>query len=192
MRHLALALLVPLAGCAHFHGDRNAPGLVEPRVPATTKPNRVEAPRDPGEQMIVLAPGPFLGAGVTSGGGEGARLSGSVGVEASVFLGRDQRSHAEDDLVVYPGTSFGLNAGWTLLSGERAGPTIGYMEFQYESADAGAAAGWAWDPHVRSTGPQATLFAGPLYARGTVLLDGRATLELGLVVKFPVLWVESQ
>jgi hypothetical protein len=192
MRHWAILWVLSLASCAHFHGDHDAPGVVDPRAPSPARPNLVEAPRDPGEQMIVLSPGPFLGGGATIGGPDGTRGSGSFGAEASVFLGRSDRSHAEDDYFLYPQRSFGANLGWTLLSSERAGPTTGYMEFQYADEAVGAAAGWAWDPHARSTGPQATVFAGPLYGRVTVLLDDRTTVEAGLLFKLPVVWVESR
>jgi hypothetical protein len=185
-------LAVLCSGCVHVHRTRNAPGHVDIREPpAAIESVKVERPRDPGENMLALSPGPFVGGG---GWAAGNRTGGSyaVGTELSLLYGRSQRSHADDDFLVYPVDSVGVNAGATFASTEGVGLDRLYGELQLAQSLSGVAAGWAVERRTGASGPQITGFVGPLYVRSTTLLDQGTELTAGLVFKLPVVWVWSQ
>jgi hypothetical protein len=186
-----LWLLPHLAGCAHWHGDRNAPG----HVVLTTPPRHIECegeeePNDPGERIVLLAPGAFMGGGYahTAGGG----VAGSMGVEASLHVG-SAPSHFDDQQsppIGLPRRSLGINLGWAGMVPKVTG--VLYAELQGRLDQTAIAPGWAWDPSSSRHGPQATLALGPLYLRGTYLSHSRLDITLGVFVKALFAWIWSR
>lgn len=185
-------LVLSISGCAHVHVPGNEPGHIDVRRPPEHLDERqVEEPEDPGERMFVLSYGAFGGGGLAFGDGEGTRGAYGVGPEVSALFGSKDRSHADEFDLIIPPNSVGGNFGWILLSGE--GKSLGplYAEFQARTP-VGIAAGWGWDPDDARHGPQATLSLGPLYLRGSHLLDGPSELHVGLVFKGSVSWIWSR
>lgn len=186
-RAIAIGLLVSTNACVRTHLQHDAPGHVDlKRPPENPEAPAAERPRDPGERLLVTSVGPFGGLGVDQ-----SAFAATFGAEASVHYGVTDRSHAEDDFIVYPTTAVGLNVGANLLTRGR-GPSRGYAEVQYSDLPFGIAGGWAWDPGLAKNGPQATAFAGPLYLRSTTLLGLSTDVEIGLVFKLPAVWVWSR
>jgi hypothetical protein len=175
-----------------LHTDvvRLRPGHIDLGTPPPNPTVEVPSwPRDPGERYLVLSPGVFAGAGVAFENAQTTRVAGALGGEVSLHYGTADRSHAEDDFFIYPQKTYGLNVGYTALSQEGTQPGVGYVEAQYSEPPYGAALGWTWDTARAQTGPQATLFAGPLYARVTHLDGGRTEITGGLFIKVPYSWV---
>jgi hypothetical protein len=190
IRACVASITALLVGCAHTDVVRTRPGEIDPRTPPQAIAQEVhERPNDPGERILVFSPGVFGGVGLSMDDPRSSGSAYSLGAEASIHYGSSDTSHAEDTFFVYPSPAFGLNAGYTLTSQDRAGPSVGYLEAQYFDAPFGAAAGWAWDPSRALHGPQTTIFAGPLYARATHFLGDRTELTVGLCVKLPYVWI---
>jgi len=190
-RRVGVLLCAPLLGaCWHTDVRRTWPGHVDVRTPPDkVVVDAVDGIKDPGEQYLVFSPGVFGGGGVAIDSSGAARAAASLGAEASVHYGTRHSSHAEDDFLFYPERAYGLNAGWTLVNQDRAGPSVGYLEAQFFDELYGVAAGWAWDPTRAQSGPQATLFAGPLYARVLHIAGDGTDVTFGLFVKVPYSWV---
>jgi hypothetical protein len=179
-----------LAGCFHADVVRVRPGHIDVRTPPSDPTvERSEWPRDPGERYLVLSPGGFVGGGVAFENAQTTRAAGAVGAEVGLHFGTREVSHAEDDFLFYPQRAYGLNVGYEALSQEGTQPGIGYLEAQYTDTPWGAAVGWALDMARAQNGPQATFFAGPLYARMTHLDGGRTEVTAGLFFKVPYSWV---
>ena len=188
----AVALLTLGSGCLHSHSPRNAPGHVDvherPKELAREAP---ETPRDPGERMVAVTAGGYLGGGLALASPDVGAYA--TGVEASVHYGENDRSHANDDFWIYPKSSVGLNVGMTLLDQRATKPGVGYAELQWaEDGMVGFAGGVAVDTRSGRRGPQFTGFVGPLYLRSTTLLSDGTDLEIGIMVKLPAVWVWSR
>lgn len=186
-----------LAGCTHTHLDTNAPGHIDPRTRPRTAEER--EPSDPGENHVVLAYGPQ--------GGGGAHLTGpstaafvAAGAEASLFYGRDDVSHTDDDFFT-PERAYGASVGASFLLSDvrdaggslvKPGPQL-YAEAAMRRDKAfGLGLGWAVDAKDGATGPQATANAGPLFFRATHLLGTGTFLSVGLVLKGQHTWTWSR
>lgn len=188
MRRAAIAALT-LVGCAHTDVVRTRPGNIDPRTPPkNVEVEAHERPDDPGEQMLAFSGGAFGGVGLSLDDPRSGSAY-AFGAEASLLYGSSAYSHPEDTFFLFPSPAYGLNAGYTLLNQDRARPSVGYLEAQYSSELLGGAAGWAWDPGRALHGPQATFFAGPLYARATHFLGDRTEITVGLFIKVPYVWV---
>jgi hypothetical protein len=196
IRLLPLLAVLALAGCHHLvlHRPRNAPGRSDVRTPPTEIAREgLERPDDPGERMLVLSGGGFGGGGYRGGGGRDGRGVYGAGVELSLLLGDTPRSHARDDFFIYPVRALGLNFGWTLAEREGGGVGPLYLELQASYLLFGVAAGYAVDADDGLHGFQGTLFMGPIYARVSAFGGGRGTdIQLGAILKLPVVWVWSR
>ena len=193
MRARLVVVAFLATGCVRTHLQHDAPGNIDVRARPEHPESRVaEIPRDPGERMVVTSLGPYAGIGLAAGGDRDGQRSNSVGVEGSILYGVADHSHNEDDFFIYPLTGVGLNLGANLLTRERTGPSTTYAELQYHDTFVGVAGGWAWDPRLALSGPQATVFAGPLYLRSTTLLNAGTDVQIGLFFKLPAVWVWSR
>lgn len=194
-----LFICVGCPACLIIHSTRNAPGLVElEQPPARIAEPTLAAPKDPGEHLLVLSTGGFAGGGGRLSSKHGVA---GLGLEASLFYGRDATSHDWDtpvELWIRPRTGFGLNLGWTAFEhedegGQGTGPF--YLEAQVHltaAGFAGLAAGYAVHPVSRDHGLQATLFWNFVYARVTHLWDRGTELQFGVVLKWRAAWVWSR
>jgi hypothetical protein len=182
MRRLAvLALTAP--ACVVLHSAHNAPGDIDVASPPRDLASRAtEPPEDPGEWMLVGSVGPSAAGGMTWGGPSGTAAAGTAGAELTLQLGDQEHSHP-DDAFVYPQRSLGVNVGWIETLGDRNTASL-YLEAQAMYSLCGAAAGWQLGPDKSTRGPQLTAFAGPLYLRGDVGLDGTVTVQVGVMLKF--------
>lgn len=183
-----------LSGCAHEHLAHNAPGHVEVmRPPEKPLSHKVVEPRDPGEQMLVLAIGPMASLGWSRPlAASSGSLAGNFSIEGSVHYGRDDRSHYEDNWPIYPPGSIGLNLGASAIATGEGTRGLLYSEAQYATALMGAAGGWAMDPGNSKHGPQGTIFLGPFYSRATFLMHDRAEVSFGFFFKLSDVLVWSQ
>jgi hypothetical protein len=189
---MAIPCLSTLAGCGVLHSSRNAPGNIDvTRPPAVIQARRVEPPEDPGEHVLIWNAGAFGGGGLVTG--TDSQASASFGGETSLHLGTPAHTHPNDTSVLPfffpgPGKTVGLNLGLSAGNDNRPANRAGYAEFQVsENLLYSIAAGWAWDPGRRVSGPQFTGTVGPFYVRTTTMLDRATSLEIGLVFKVPVL-----
>ena len=202
-RFLLAALTAASLGCGAVHLPHNAPGnIVVTAPPRDLAIVAVERPADPGEYVLAWTTGALVGGGLSTPGPRGV-LSGSA--ETSLHFGVNPRSHNYDTSQLWPlidhgfgeypmtGWAGGLNLGWTLGTTNRPANSAGYAEAQLTYSGAlGMAAGWAWDPDRTAHGPQITLNLGPLYFRSTTMLDVGTSIEAGLVLKVPAVWVWSR
>ena len=191
MRQFAWLAAFGALGCTHHHGSLNAPGnvrVLEP--PARLEVRDVEPPADPGEQMVVLSYGPFVGGGAVLGDGP-ARAAFVFGPELGVQYGILQQSHRDDQALIFPDRSLGVNVGWTLVAASGHERAL-YAELQLREGFTFLAPGWAWDPEDTTHGPQATLGFGPFYARATHVLDGETQIHGGLLWKGWSSWIWSR
>lgn len=192
MNARACLLVVALApqGCVVWHGQTNAPGVAPPReAPSPDELAREElsVPRDPGEHVVTVSPGPFIGGGATSGGAGVSR----VGAELSLAYGTSENSH-KDDFLVMPKEAVGVNLGVVPVEqGRLAERPAMYGEAQVRSEVSGLAAGWSVRPGVGG-GPQVTAFYGPLYMRSTTTLGEGTAFTAGLMLKWPMAFVWSR
>jgi hypothetical protein len=186
-----LGAALALTGCFHTDVVRTRPGHVHLQSPAP------EYPSDPGERYLVASFGGFAGGGAALGGPSGAAGAFALAGEASLHYGTRALSHAEDDFFIYPPRTYGLNVGYNLVFANGSEESLsGYAEAQYAvQVDSllvplvGGAVGWAYGGPNAQTGPQATVFAGPFYARVTTLIEGPTDLTLGVFLKLPYSWV---
>lgn len=190
-------------GCGAVHLPHNAPGnIVVAEPPKDVTHVGVERPADPGEYVLAWTTGALVGGGLSIPGPHGV-FTGSA--ETSLHLGVNTRSHDYDTSQLWPlvsgrfgeypmqGWAGGLNLGWTLATATRPANSAGYAEAQLTySGVVGLAAGWAWDPGRTAHGPQITLNLGPIYLRSTTMLDVGTSIEAGLVLKLPAVWVWSR
>jgi hypothetical protein len=186
------SLLLICSGCTTLHGSRNAPGNIDVEAPPRNmRARRVERPRDPGEHVLHWNAGGLAGGGVATGAG--SRSTASASAETSLHLGWSAHTHAYDEgLLPFQspdlGHALGVNLGWSIGNSNRPASSAGYAELQYSwQLLASLAAGWAWDPARKQGGPQVTGTLGPVYLRSTTMLDNATSLEIGLVLKIPVL-----
>jgi hypothetical protein len=192
-------------GCGAVHLPHNAPGNIDVATPPLDLTRvAVERPADPGEYVLAWTTGALVGGGLsTSSAGTAGVVSGSA--ETSLHLGVNRTSHRYDVSELWPlvngrfgeypmtGWAGGLNLGWTLGTAARPASSAGYAEAQLTYAGTlGMAAGWAWDPARTAHGPQITVNLGPLYLRSTTMLAAGTSIEAGLVLKIPAVWVWSR
>lgn len=206
MKSVVLALGVLAAGslgCGATHLPHNAPGNIDvAKPPRDLSKIAVERPADPGEYVLGWTTGALVGGGLSVPGPH-AVFSGSG--ETSLHFGVNPHSHQFDTSQLWPivsgrfgeypfqGWSGGLNLGWTLGTNTRPANSAGYAEAQLTYAGAlGIAAGWALDPARSVNGPQITANLGPLYLRSTTMLDLGTSIEIGVVLKVPAVWVWSR
>jgi hypothetical protein len=190
-------------GCGATHLPHNAPGNIDvAKPPLDLAKERVERPADPGEYVLGWTTGALVGGGLSIPGPRGVF---SASAETSLHLGVNPSSHPFDTSQLWPivGTRFGeypfrgwaggLNLGWTLGNTARPANSAGYAEAQLTYGGVlGMAAGWAWDPARIAHGPQITANLGPVYLRSTTMLDLGTSIEVGLVLKVPAVWVWSR
>lgn len=190
MRRPCFVALVALAtnGCVVHHGKTNAPGIAKPReAPEDRKREELIAPDDPGENVVVVSPGPFVGGGTTNRGTGIYR----IGAELSMSYGTAPRSHPDDFLVMSQHAG-GINVGVVPVEQGTfvSSPAI-YGEAQYRYEMSGLAAGWSVRPGIGG-GPQVTGFFGPIYLRSTTTLKEGTALTVGLMFKWPMTIVWSR
>lgn len=189
-----LWLTLLCGGCATFHSSRSAPGIIDvttpPRAPASRD---VELPVDPGEHVLMWNAGVLGGGGVSvapQATGSNTHASASFSGETSLHLGWSDVSNTRDRSFGYtdPGTAVGINLGWTGGTSERVSTNAGYIEVEASNRLLySIAGGWAYDAPRGRSGPQATLSVGPFYARTTTMLGSGTAIELGVVIKVPVI-----
>lgn len=184
---LVVAVALGVVGCWHTDVVRVAPGNIDVRARPRPSPyvGTVETPDDPGESYLVVSPG-VTGAGavvVDHGAVNGAYVTGG---ELTVLYGTSAHSHHEDDFLIFPERAFGVSAGASaaLVHGGST-PAVVYFEAQYSVMPCGVAAGWAFDVALGQSGPQATAFCGPLYARAMHVFGDRTEASVGLLLKLP-------
>lgn len=177
-----------------MHSPRNAPGNVDiDKPPAKSTPGEVEIPSDPGEHWLVWNAGVLGGAGPSSTDtAAGWKTSGaaSVSAETSVHFGASNTTHDNHDFFFPPGSGLtgGLNLGWTLATKDRVSTDAGYVELELSKGLIfSLAGGWAFDVGRTLSGPQATASVGPLYVRSTSMLGVGTAVEVGLVLKLPII-----
>lgn len=198
MRWVLPILALLLSACGHTHLDRGAPGYTHlehpPKLSDTNRGPGYRAPqRDPGEQMTALT------GGFTPHGGV-SRLEGAwgghavLGAELTLNLGENDYNHFDDDFFVLPMRGVGGSVGLGVhLAGDGIYGLPAYTELHLFEDFAGVAAGWAFDPVATATGPQATVWWGPMFLRGTVYLDGSFLLSFGSQMKLPLMtWVAAR
>ncbi len=202
-RPLLAGLTAASLGCGAVHLPHNAPGnIVVEAPPRDLTRVAVERPADPGEYVLAWTTGVLVGGGLSTPGSSGF-FSGSA--ETSLHLGVNRTSHDYDSSELWPlvngrfgeypmnGWAGGLNLGWTLSTTSRPANSAGYAEAQLTFSGAlGMAAGWAWDPARSAHGPQLTVNLGPIYLRSTTMLQAGTSIEAGLVLKLPAVWVWSR
>jgi len=183
------AFVAACVGCTHTDLPTNAPGHVEvSRAPGDLSLRVVEPPSDPGERMVLVGYGGFVGVGEQNSRGIGTTQAYGIGPEVSIGYGVGDTSHTEDEPLLGNGVlaerGIALNLGWTSLSslGKGLGPLYAEVEFR-RGGLIGVAGGWTWDPDDRTQGPQATVNFGPLYARVTTEIDLGTQVTLGIVLK---------
>ncbi|MCC6648963.1 MAG: hypothetical protein IT374_25780 [Polyangiaceae bacterium] len=188
MRRVAILAACLSQGCVVWHGQANAPGVARPaEPPADLTAEQLTLPDDPGEHLVTVSPGPFVGGGSTQSGVGVSR----VGAELAVSYGANERSH-RDDLMVLPTRAYGLNLGVVPVEqGAFSSRPALYAEAQVRDELSGVAAGWSVRPGVGS-GPQVTGFYGPLYVRTTTTLGEGTAFTAGLMLKLPLVFVWSR
>ena len=201
-----LALVVALAtsgtGCALYRIGGASPGHVElwqpPSAPAAHGAT-IAAPAP--EPTLVVSPGVLAGLRSTAIDGEsrgshnGAALGFELGLswtrlvfEETALPGEAPSDDRRDK------SALGLNLGWTptqLQSGSALHQPTTYVELQWRTILYGLAAGVAFSPGESSnarTGLQLTPLLGPFYSRLEWLFDGSMAFEIGLAIKFPLLF----
>jgi hypothetical protein len=189
------ASCLALFACQHWHYERNAPGHIDVALPPRDlSSQQPEEPNDPGEQLVVVAPGVYGGGGAGIGGPRGNRARGTAGVVTSVEYGWSGRSHFEDELFgLLPQQSIGLAVGWNFFEddrGQRSGPL--FLDLQYRRVILGAALGWCYDPSTGTQGPHAMAFLGPFYLDVNYLSDRGTVLDFGIMLRGALAWVWSR
>ena len=193
-------LFVALAAC-HYHRDVNAPGVIDPRVPPKNLASPApEYPGDPGEHRLMLT------SGLLGGGGGGSISGGGFGeLTGEVTLSYGQSDHTHNDHggslfipkgALIPQRSYGVSLGFSALRFTKDKLTrdvvtnVGalYVEGQRAWMGAGVGAGWAYDPHTGSTGPQVHGFFLIWFARARVLFGEGAEIIGGIQIKIPTTW----
>lgn len=159
--------------------------------PAPLAAERLDPPEDPGENFLVLSGGLYTGGGGRFHEVLSADGIGQVGAEVTLQRGCHFRSHHDDALFLWPYASAGVNVGWTFLDQDGLGVGPLYLEVQGLREALGGAIGWAWDPDDGRHGPQGTVFAGPFYARATVI-GGATEVTFGVFWKGWASWVWSR
>jgi hypothetical protein len=186
---LALALL---AGCTHWHYERNAPGQIDVlKPPERPLPcDEQERPRDPGEHMLLLFPTAYVGGGGVGLGKQGQGAF-ATGVEASLLYGANEWSHSNDALFFpVPQDGFGLNLG--LFGFSRRDHLLVYGELLLRRSMVSVSPGWAWNPQTHQHGPQLTLSGMLLYARATHLLGVHTDVSVGIYLDVVLAWIWSR
>jgi len=190
---LLLAATSLLAACWSHRLDRNAPGHVDLAPPADLATREPDRPRDPGDQVLILAGGPSIAGGLAFGGGRAERGAWSLSLEAGARYGRFART-ALYDAPAAPDAALGAGFGWVPL-GERGQRPRLFAELQgtrrfIDFASSGLGLGWTWETTGRAGGPQATACLGPLFLRGWHLPGAGTTLEVGISLQptFSLLW----
>jgi hypothetical protein len=196
------ALALVLAAACHHHRDANAPRLSDPAVPPRDPSYQgLEYPDDPGERMVMLTTGGL--GGVFGGSIDGDAAVIDLAAEATLSWGESAVSHNDQASrlfiprgVVLPPRSTAVTLGWSgvrvvMAEGAdtevRTGPL--YVEVQRSGMFAGVAAGWAFDPVTRGTGPQVNAYYAFYYLRGRALFGDGWELGGGLQLKIPTTWV---
>lgn len=200
VRALTLAALLP--GCGVTYLERNAPGIADirtppsPAIPTESRPpapdRSVERPSDPGGHLVIVSYGVFGGVGGAGGGGQGERFAYGLGPEVSIAKGTTVSSHPEGFPFPVMEWGYGLNLGWTALTGSRRSVGPLYAEAEIRSSFFAVGVGWVWAPVEPTHGPQATLSFGPLYLRGTHEIDLGTQFHIGLLLKGYSAWAWSR
>jgi hypothetical protein len=186
---LALALL---AGCTHWHYERNAPGHIDVLAPPE-RPlpcDQQEYPGDPGENMLLLFPTAYVGGG---GVGRDKQTHGAfaTGVEASLLYASNESSHAEDALFFpIPQDGFGMNLGIHGFS--RYDHLLAYGELLLRRSFVNVSPGWAWNLQAHQHGPQLTLSGMLLYVRATHFLGAHTDASVGIYLDVMLAWIWSR
>ena len=200
---VSFALVVALAptgtGCAIYRIGGAPPGHVELWQPPSAPAAHGAALAAPvSERTLLVSPGVLAGLGSRQVDGESHGES-ALGFELGLYWTR--LTFAETSLrgeapSYHPDrAALGLNLGWTptqLHSGAHDHQSTAYLELQWRTALYGLAAGVAFSPGDSTkarTGLQLTPLLGPFYARLDWLLDGSMALEIGVTIKFPVLFL---
>lgn len=188
---MVATLLLGLTACTHTDLARNAPGHVNlegrPEHPESREP---EQPEDPGERLLVLSYGGFIGGGVFVD--ESGDPDFATGPEIAVDVGEREQSHFEDDFFVLADRSLGLRLGLTALDAKIEPPGPGYAELAFTEHLFRVGAGWSVDVDDERHGPQATLAMGPLYLRANHQFTYGTAVHLGLMLQGSHAWVWSR
>ena len=199
--HFALMAAVAASGtgCALYRIGGASPGHVDlwqpPSAPAAHGAT-IAAPV--AEPTLVVSPGVLAGLRSTEVDGEshnGAALGFELGLYWTRLVFEEKSLPGESPSYDRRDRSaLGLNLGWTptqLQSGSADHQSTTYVELQWRTVLYGLAAGVAFSPgesNKARTGLQLTPLMGPFYARLDWLLDGSMALEIGVAIKFPMLF----
>jgi hypothetical protein len=151
------------------------------------------------DRAVVLSPGVLAGLGAREVGDGDMHGAASLGFELGAHTTRVKMSELDKDGSRDYGfrdmAGWGVNFGWTPYQtrtpAQRSHQPSMYLEAQWRWYLLGLAAGAAFTPEDsrrERTGFQVTPLAGPFYGRLQVLLDGNVALELGVAIKFPVVF----
>jgi hypothetical protein len=190
---LALAATT-FSGCAaHKHMDRGRPGYTELEKPPRAEPGFTAPQRDPGEEVMAVTGGFTPNGGIEIRDGEVCGTAVVAG-ELTLNYGENTWSHNEDDFFLLPmmGRGASLGGGLRFLDDETLRAPV-YVEAHVFDGPSGIAAGWAVDAATGETGPQATVWWGPMFLRGSIYLNGPVILTFGSQLKVPLhAWVWSR
>jgi hypothetical protein len=192
----AFLLWALTSGCAHWDVGEPAPGFVDISAPPEIVGQRHVIPaKQAGEKVLLVNSGIFVSTGIRAGQA-GLSTWSTWGGEVTVHWGENDDNHGDhlgrEPEVVFPKQSWALTLGGSprslanALSATRG--TDIYLEVQKTSDLIGLAAGPVWNPTAGRVGAQVTAFAGLGFLRATVL-DRDATLQIGVMAKFPFAWV---
>jgi hypothetical protein len=170
---LLFALLA--TGCFVHRFDRNAPGHVDldspPAVPEDRTP---EAPRDPGDQELLLAAGAAFSGGFLWG-------DPAFALETAIRYRQYDRTALNG---ISPNRSLGVAFGWSpSLTDDQGAHIYAELQARFWRNMIGIAPGYCSNVRNRTQGPQLAAFFGPTFLRVWHLEDGETALWMGLTLE---------
>jgi hypothetical protein len=180
------------SGCT-IHLERNAPGhanIAEP--PRDLAKRAVETPADPGETVLMLNAGGFIGGGTRflQAHSDGFDGFAELGFEAGAHWECRDKSHEKPDLFPFlphaiPLQTHGVNVGGAFTGDETLRLSELYAEYSRRDELWGWAIGWSLDPGELTHGPHGQIFWYYGYARGSWQIDRGGEVTVGFFFKLP-------
>ena len=189
---LAFALAAASAGCT-IHLRRNAPGHADISTPPRDVTKRaVETPADPGETVLMLNAGGFIGGGARFFQAHADGIDGfpEMGFEAGAHWSCEKESHHKPDLFGFLPHPIalktqGVNVGGAFTGEEDFRLTNLYAEYARREGLWGWGAGWSADPTGGTHGPHVQFFLTYAYVRASWHFDRGAEVTAGFYFKIP-------